>query len=71
MVLFLQSKNIFYSNLNLGGNSMDREKLIMELEQYYEAAGFSDVYNMKLKNMTDEELMCLYIEIFDDKELEL
>lgn len=50
---------------------MDREKLIMELEEYYEAAGFSDVYKAQLKDMTDEQLMCLYIELFDDEQIEL
>ncbi|WDC85327.1 hypothetical protein PL321_07785 [Caloramator sp. mosi_1] len=46
---------------------MDREELIMELEQYYEAAGFSDVYNKKLKHLTDEELKALYDEVFVKK----
>lgn len=38
-----------------GGIEMNREQMLVELEQYYEAAGFKDIYINKLKDMTDEE----------------
>ncbi|CDF59284.1 hypothetical protein [Thermobrachium celere] len=39
---------------------MEREEIIVELEQYFEAAGFDQVYINKLKNMSDDELKELY-----------
>ncbi|WP_156897900.1 hypothetical protein [Caloramator sp. ALD01] len=50
---------------------MDREKMLLELEEYYEAAGFKDIYINKLKDMTDEELTELYINIFNNEDKEI
>lgn len=47
---------------------MNREQMLVELEQYYEAAGFKDIYINKLKDMADEELLALYNNIFNNEE---
>ena len=44
---------------------MDKELIVEELIQYYEAAGFVDVYNKKIKNLSDEELFKFYQETFE------
>lgn len=41
--------------------------MLDELEEYYEAAGFSNVYEKVLKNKTDEEIINLYKSTFDDE----
>lgn len=47
---------------------MTREEMIQELEVYYEAAGFENIYERELKNKTDEEIKALYKqEILDNK----
>ena len=38
----------------------EREAIEESLIQYYEAAGFEDVYNRMLKNLTDTEIWELY-----------
>ena len=42
-----------------------------ELEDFFEAAGFADFYERVLKNMTDEQIIASYNEIFSEKDLEL
>ena len=37
---------------------------IEELEMFYEAAGFADVYEIELSKMTDEQIDKLYKETF-------
>ncbi|MVX66479.1 hypothetical protein GKZ28_22650 [Clostridium chromiireducens] len=39
---------------------MTLEKMIEELEAYYEAAGFNDIYEMELKHKTEDEIRKLY-----------
>lgn len=42
-------------------------KMIEELEQYYEAAGFSTSdYERNLKGKTPEEILALYRDAFED-----
>jgi succinate dehydrogenase flavin-adding protein (antitoxin of CptAB toxin-antitoxin module) len=51
---------------------MNIEDMRYELEDFFEAAGFSDFYERVLKNMTDEQIIASYNEIFsaEDPELE-
>ncbi|MFW2491553.1 hypothetical protein ACN077_23785 [Clostridium chromiireducens] len=39
---------------------MTVEKMIEELEVYYEAAGFNDINEMELKHKTEDEIRKLY-----------
>jgi hypothetical protein len=43
---------------------MTIEKIIEELEAYYEAAGFHDIYEMELKHKTQDEIRQLYNDTF-------
>ncbi len=45
---------------------MSVEDMIEDLEQYYEAAGFSDFYQRKLKNKPPDEIRELYRTTFDE-----
>lgn len=45
----------------------DVKDIIEELTQYYEAAGFTNVYENKLKFMPEENLREVYKAIFDEK----
>lgn len=42
-----------------------------ELEDFFEAAGFADFYERVLKDMTDEQIIASYNEIFSEEDLEL
>ena len=46
----------------------DKETVIEALIHYYEAVGFNDVYEKKLKNMSDKELFELYEECYGSEE---
>ena len=46
---------------------MTIEEMIDELEIYYEAAGFVDIYERELKYKTDNEIRKLYKYNFIDK----
>lgn len=39
---------------------MTIEKMIEELEMYYEAAGFANIYEKELKNKTEDEILQMY-----------
>ena len=39
---------------------MTIEKMIEELEMYYEAAGFEDIYERELKTKTEDEIREMY-----------
>ena len=47
---------------------MSIEDMIEDLEQYYEAAGFSDFYQSELKNKTPDEIRELYRTTFDEND---
>ena len=47
---------------------MSIEDMIEDLEQYYEAAGFSDFYQRELKNKTPDEIRELYRTTFDEND---
>ena len=47
-------------------DGMSMEDMIEDLEQYYEAAGFSDFYQRELKNKTPDEICELYRTTFDE-----
>ena len=51
---------------------MSVEDMRDELEDFFEAAGFADFYDRVLKDMTDEQIIASYNEIFsaEDPELE-
>ena len=42
-----------------------------ELEDFFEAAGFSDFYERVLKDMTDEQIISCYNETFSEEDHEL
>lgn len=42
------------------------DEMIEDLEQYYEAAGFSDFYQRELKNKPPDEIRELYRTTFDE-----
>ena len=42
-----------------------------ELEDFFEAAGFADFYERVLKDMTDEQIIASYKEIFSEEDPEL
>ena len=42
-----------------------------ELEDFFEAAGFADFYERVLKDMTDEQIIASYNEIFSEEDPEL
>lgn len=46
---------------------MTIEKMIEELEMYYEAAGFTDIHERELKNKTEDEIRELYNATFIEK----
>lgn len=48
-------------------NKIEFVDMIACLEEYYEAAGFDDVYNKCLSKMTEEELKKLYFKTFSDE----
>ena len=50
---------------------MNIEDMRDELEDFFEAAGFSDFYERVLKNMTDEQIIASYNEIFSEEDPEL
>lgn len=45
---------------------MSVQEMIAELEEYYEAAGFADFYEKKLKHLSEEGVIALYNETFKD-----
>jgi hypothetical protein len=45
---------------------MTIDEMLEELQQYYEAAGFSDFYEDELEMKTDEEIQELYDSTFND-----
>ena len=47
---------------------MDIQDMKAELEEYYETAGFSDFFEKVLKDKTDEEIIRMYKETFEEKE---
>ena len=50
---------------------MSVEDMRYELEDFFEAAGFADFYDRVLKNMTDEQIIASYNEVFSEEDLEL
>ena len=50
---------------------MNIEDMRYELEDYFEAAGFADFYDRVLKDMTDEQIIASYNEIFSEENPEL
>ena len=42
------------------------DNMVEELEQYYEAAGFTDFYQRELKNKTEDEIRELIRSSFED-----
>ena len=42
------------------------KEMIAELEEFYENAGFSDVYERKLKDMGEDEIRRLYKATFEE-----
>lgn len=46
------------------------EQKLYELEEYYENAGFENVFERKLKNISPEEIESLYNETFKKVDLE-
>ena len=46
---------------------MTIEKMIEEVEMYYEAAGFKDINKRELKNKTEDEIRELYNITFVEK----
>lgn len=46
---------------------MDIEEMRYELAEYYETAGFADVYNKVLVNKSDAEIIELYKDAFGSK----
>lgn len=53
-------------NINISVDEMKEE-----LTQYYESAGFSNIYERTLKNKTEEEIINMYEEIMNDEEIDL
>lgn len=51
-------------NENNMADMLTIEEMTEALEQYYEAAGFTDYENRKLKGKTDEEIRQLYCKTF-------
>lgn len=49
-------------------DEMSIEEMIEDLEQYYEAAGFTDFYQRELKNKTPDEIRGLYRTTFDEND---
>ena len=47
---------------------MSIDNMVEDLEQYYEAAGFSDFYQRELKNKTPDEIRELYRTTFDEND---
>jgi len=45
---------------------MDIEEMLEELEMYYEAAGFKDIFNEELKYKTEDEIRELYRATFEE-----
>ena len=45
---------------------MSIDNMVEDLEQYYEATGFTDFYQQELKNKTEDEIRELYRSTFDD-----
>lgn len=43
-------------------------EMIEALTQYYEAAGFTDIYERELKNKTKKEIEILYKKINEDND---
>ena len=50
---------------------MSVEDMRDELEDFFEAAGFVDFYDRVLKDMTDEQIIASYNEIFSEENPEL
>ena len=42
------------------------EEMTEALTQYYEAAGFADVYNHELKNKPDKEIRQMHLKTFSE-----
>lgn len=47
---------------------MTIEKMIEELEMYYEAAGFDNIYDMELKHKIEDEIRELYKVTFEEND---
>ena len=41
--------------------------MVAELEEYFECAGFANVYEKKLKEMSEVEIQELYNKVFEEK----
>ena len=41
--------------------------MVAELEEYFENAGFANVYEKKLKEMSEVEIKELYSKVFEEK----
>ena len=53
-------------NKNEKNKEMTIEEMTEALEQYYEAAGFADVYNRELKGKTDDEIRQMFCKTFSE-----
>lgn len=49
---------------------VDLEEMIEELEQYYEAAGFSNFKKRVLDKMTEEQIISAYEDLMNDEDYE-
>lgn len=54
-------------NKNEKNKEMTIEEMTEALEQYYEAAGFADVYNRELKGKTDDKIRQMYCKTFSEE----
>lgn len=46
-------------------------EIIAEIEEYYECAGFEDIYERKIKNMSEKDIRAWYEETFKEPNREL
>lgn len=60
------SNDVFILKIK-GDSTMTIEKMIEELEMYYEAAGFADINERDLKHKTEDEIRELYNITFVEK----
>lgn len=54
-----------------GEFAMFVEKMRYELAEYYECAGFADVYNRVIKHKTDNEIISMYKEVFEKEGVQI
>lgn len=50
---------------------MTIEDMRYDLAEYYECAGFKDVYNRVIKHKSDEEIVIMYKDVYCDDKIQL